>query len=374
MNCDYKFIIPDGYVYLGTKNGYLTKESEQTYKYSGDCSTNKNDIIRFSPKQAYWKADMKYSLEYAPKFSSNVIFNFPRLYRGAKLQNVYYEISSLEHEILNEDELIFEDINLKVPVPGENKEKVGVKLETGFLNELGDEFKVYFPESYYEIDLSNVDQTIIDKANEIIRSDEYSGKPNYYKIGKFVNSYITYNLTYFGSGITINEIYTARKGVCEHFTLLYNAMLNAIGIKTVYISGWAFSNAEISGNKDTVGHAWTAALIDNKWIELDATWGLFEGIPAGHIFKNFFNERYSYSTSTSLTSSSPIFERDPNIYMITDNEELQKLKNLHNENNNNDNNNNNGKNKDSNGQSENESCYINIYSILMVCLGLFSIF
>ena len=49
-------------------------------------------------------------------------------------------------------------------------------------------------------------------------------------------------------------------------------MLNAIGIKTLYLTGWAFQNDETSGNKDTIGHAWTAALINDKWMELDATW------------------------------------------------------------------------------------------------------
>ena len=72
-------------------------------------------------------------------------------------------------------------------------------------------------------------------------------------------------------------------------------MLNAIGIKTLYISGWAFDGNQTSGNKDTSGHAWTAALIDDKWIELDATWGLFEGISAGHIMKFFDEDSYSYS-------------------------------------------------------------------------------
>ena len=37
LYCDYKFIIPDGYIYIGTKNGYLTKESDKTYKFNGDC-------------------------------------------------------------------------------------------------------------------------------------------------------------------------------------------------------------------------------------------------------------------------------------------------------------------------------------------------
>ena len=338
-------------------------------------------------------------MEYAPKFEGNVIFKFPRLYRGGKLQNVYYKISSLDDKILNENELIFEDIKLKVELPGENKEKVGVKLETGFLNKLGDEFKVYLPESYYKIDLTNVDQSIIDKANEIIKGKDYPGKPNYYKIGKFVNSYLTYDITYEGKILTVNQIYNGRAGICEHFTLLYNAMLNAIGIKTVYISGWAFRRDETSGNENTLGHAWTAALIDNKWIELDATWGLFEGISAGHIFKNFYTESYSHSCSVSSKSSTPSFQRVPNIKLITDAEELEELQNLYNGNNNrnntdnnnnnnktnndnnNDNNNNNKTNNENNNNDDNDtdiwefvskSYYIK-FSIILMCVYLFPI-
>jgi hypothetical protein len=72
-------------------------------------------------------------------------------------------------------------------------------------------------------------------------------------------------------------------------------MLNSIGIKAMYVSGWALQNAEISANDETIGHAWTVALIDGKWIELDSTWGLFEGVPAGHIYKTLFTDSFSYS-------------------------------------------------------------------------------
>ena len=92
-------------------------------------------------------------------------------------------------------------------------------------------------------------------------------------------------------------------------------MLNSIGIKTLYISGWAFDGTQITGNDNTIGHAWTAALIDGKWIELDSTWGLFEGISAGHIFKNYYNDIYSYS---SVKNSGEIaFNRTQNIKMIS---------------------------------------------------------
>jgi len=100
-------------------------------------------------------------------------------------------------------------------------------------------------------------------------------------------------------------------------------MLNAIGIKTLYISGWAFDGDKISENKDTLTHAWTVALIGTKWIELDATWGLFEGIPTGHIFKIFNNDAYSYYTYEEINQNEIRFYQDPLIQMVTDESELE---------------------------------------------------
>ena len=99
-------------------------------------------------------------------------------------------------------------------------------------------------------------------------------------------------------------------------------MLNSIGIKTLYLSGWAFDNDITSGDKSTLTHAWTAALINENWIELDATWGLFEGIPAGHIFKNFNDDKYSYSWYEKVGSLSPTFKKTPTIQMVTDPNDL----------------------------------------------------
>ena len=76
-------------------------------------------------------------------------------------------------------------------------------------------------------------------------------------------------------------------------------MLNSVGIKTFYITGWAFSKDQISGDNDNTRHTWTAALINGRWIELDATLGLFEGIPTGHIIKNIGYEACYYEWNYS---------------------------------------------------------------------------
>ena len=109
LPCDYKFIIPDGYKYIGTKNGYLTKESDRIYKFTGDCTSPINEILRFSPEKVWWKAMNEYSLETSTKFEETVFLSFPRLYRGGKLKNANYEISSIDEEAFNEEDNIFND-------------------------------------------------------------------------------------------------------------------------------------------------------------------------------------------------------------------------------------------------------------------------
>ena len=313
--CDYKYIIPDGFINLGLLNNLLTKESNTLYSYHGQCPTESLvDIIRYSPENVLWEAVMKLNLEYSPKFTNNVNFIFPSYYKGGKLIKKYYKINSIENEEYNEDDIIYQDKKYKITIPAANKDKIGVELNTSFSNNLTKEFNVYLDEKSYSIDLSNIDQEIQDKANEII--SENSDLPDYYKIGKYIYSNMTYDIDYAGKNLTLKQIYEGKTGVCEHYTLLYNAMLNSIGIKTLYVSGWAFNGNQTSGDVNTIGHAWTVALIDGKWKELDATWGLFEGISAGHIFKNFDNDIISCSykeTNKNLIQ----FDKSHDINMIS---------------------------------------------------------
>ena len=322
--CDYKYTIPDGYKLLGFREDLLIKESDKVFTYKGECPTeSKNDVIRFTPEQSMWKSMTGFYLVSSTEFQNSINMIFTRYYRGGKNINSYYRIFSTQRNEFNEEEIVDDYTKLKVEIPAANTKKLGVELYTAFTNKLSNEFNVYFPESFYEIDEDSIDEDIKAKANEIINnSTYYPGKPNYYKLGKFVNNYMTYDLDYTGHDFTAKQIFEQKTGVCEHYTILYNAMLNAIGIKTLYVTGWAFQNNETFANEDTIGHAWTAALIDDKWMELDSTWGLFEGIPSGHILRGFFKSGVSYSWRENKDNNIS-YEEDLNITMITDESELE---------------------------------------------------
>ena len=292
--CNFSCVLSEGYKSLGLENNILKKVSDNTYSFNGTNITETlYELIYFAPIKTLWKAKTEVYLYYPQKFTNKVWLIFPRYYRGGKLKNSFYKISSSLNDMYNEEDIIYQDLKLRVEIPATEHERVSAKVETGFINDLRNDFIVYIPETYYEINITDIPQEIKDITQEVIRNN--SDLPEYYSIGKFVHSYITYDINDLGKRYTAKQILENRKGVCEHYTILYNAMLNSIGIKAMYVSGWALQNAEISANDQTVGHAWTVALIDDKWIELDSTWGLFEGVPAGHIYKTLFSDSYSYS-------------------------------------------------------------------------------
>ena len=91
-------------------------------------------------------------------------------------------------------------------------------------------------------------------------------------------------------------------GVCEHYTILYNALLNSINIEAIYVGGYAFDeNSKIK--KENMGHAWTLAKINKKWIPYDSTWNIFTGIlPISHIYERFNHMNIYYSSSYTFSS------------------------------------------------------------------------
>ncbi len=123
--------------------------------------------------------------------------------------------------------------------------------------------------------------------NEILKNDN-SKDEIYIKIAKYVKKIMKYKLSLSGKNLTATEILKKKEGVCEHYTILLNALLNSINIKALYVTGNCVNT--IKKGKDG-SHAWTICQINNKWIPIDCTWGFFTGkLPTSHIFAGFDNK------------------------------------------------------------------------------------
>ena len=114
---------------------------------------------------------------------------------------------------------------------------------------------------------------------------------------------MVYDINYVGRSMSFDDILINLIGVCEHFTR-YNALLQNIGINAIYTTGYGFNKKSALNYPDNSRHALTIAQINDKWIPLDATWGIFDGkLPLSHVFesyeKNGISWRYTRSCSFS---------------------------------------------------------------------------
>ncbi|MES2241213.1 MAG: transglutaminase domain-containing protein [Bacteroidota bacterium] len=80
----------------------------------------------------------------------------------------------------------------------------------------------------------------------------------------------------------ISRAFIAQKGNCFDYASIFNQLANAVGIKSMVISGYTKWNKV---RIDNLSHAWNAARIDNKWYLFDPTWG------SGYVINGVFSRK-----------------------------------------------------------------------------------
>ena len=89
----------------------------------------------------------------------------------------------------------------------------------------------------------------------------------------------------------INTVFRTGKGVCEDYSMLFKAMCDEIGIKSIIINGKIKVDPHNIGKfPSRSSHAWNAVKINNKWQLVDATWG--SGYVRSGIFYKKFEDRF----------------------------------------------------------------------------------
>ena len=91
------------------------------------------------------------------------------------------------------------------------------------------------------------------------------------------------NLTYYTTDELIEYVLKYRKGLCQHYSELFNAMCRSVGVKSFVISGYARqSDGKISG----ISHAWNGVLIGPDYYLVDVTWA------AGYVTENKYVHQF----------------------------------------------------------------------------------
>ena len=281
---------------IGTLNGILKKIDKNLYEYKGIIPEKGiSDLIMVGYGSAKWKSKIEgYILKQSIFDKTKVYFETSKFYLGGNNKINEYKISSNVAKNIDGKNIIDKHTKFLFQNYPLTEKKLFYKFEVEFSNIVKSNWDFYYIKEYHPKMYNGIQ--IIRKAKEILLNDK-SNEPKHIKIGRWVFKNMKYDSKYFGKKMTPEEILNKLTGVCDHFTILYNALLNSIGIKTIYIFGYVYDSKEqLLNNPFDRTHAWTIALIDNKWIPLDATWGIFEGqLTASHVFQSFFESRVNHS-------------------------------------------------------------------------------
>ena len=261
-----------------------------------------NEFFRISHSTAKWEASI--SQEFETKYQNDHIrfveVFTPKFYYGGNLTNEGYTVKCSLKEGIDNNIIVDEGKRYRFVMKDVNSEKAFFQIISKFTVNIHLPWKFDFDENSFP-KLEEKEKEYFKKIAERIIKEDKSNYPIFYKLGKYVNKYLKYNKQYTGRELTAREIYNQKEGVCSHFTTLYNALLNSINIPAVYVSGMANNGesgkTQFTNYKDEK-HAWTLAKINKKWIPLDATWGILNGIlPVSHVFQCYFNFNIQYTFS-----------------------------------------------------------------------------
>ena len=283
---------------INFENEFFLKTKDNEYQWGGKVpEEGKMTIVRMSKKEGL----VHYYERQRIKSVNNSLIKYAKIRipfsyidgNNTKIKNEYYcnpkEIIYFD-EINKFYEIDFININSKTAefiLEGELKNK----CRTGWvINLTKEQIDLMIPNDF------KININIYNKiANDIIKEYDEEHKNELIKIstiakiGKWIHKNIIYDETYKDKEyLTALDILFNKRGVCHHFTKLYNALVYSLGYPALYANGFAMTNKNTFDLGDN--HSWSIINIDKKgkkWLPFDATWGIFTGkLPVTHIFKH----------------------------------------------------------------------------------------
>ena len=295
----YNLIIKCDFEVISFEDEFLMKINEKEYTWSGIVpQEGKKTAIKLSKLEAKYSFNIYKKIQAINKQSiSKMKFVFPLYFEGGnnRIIKISYSSNQMNQMHINKDKKEYEInfVNIK-------DKYVDFSIEGELINRCkGDwncdltdeEIEKEIPEDY------KINKNIFrKKAEKIIKDYDIEHKndliqiSNFAKIGKWIRKNIKYDEDYIGKNeISASEILEDKKGVCHHFTKLYNALIYSLGYQCIYVSGYVVEKRDIFEKEDY--HCWTLIKVDGKWLPFDVTWGIFTGkLPVTHVFDSYFSK------------------------------------------------------------------------------------
>ena len=122
-------------------------------------------------------------------------------------------------------------------------------------------------------------------------------------IFRWIANNISFDWKYDGVNMNSDEILQSAEGVSKHFSLLFNDLCKAAGIRVKIIEGFAKGHDHRPGNQLKPGqdviHQWNAVHILSSWRLIDPTWGTGTTDHSGK-FQQKLNEHFFLTDPEAL--------------------------------------------------------------------------
>ena len=231
-----------------------------------------NDYFWLSIKQATWDIYVK-NYVYTSQRIDNINLLTPKYFKNSdlKVKKILFNTNIKSSQIIeksNNTSFVFRNARAQDFV-SEMRAQVTNTIA-------GNTYKNFNPKDFLAPSpyprLKELAQSIIEKS---------PNKPKHLALAQWVFETIKYNEKFTNKHMNSEDIIKVKNGVCEHYAQLYNDLLQAASIPSIFITGVGYNPSKRAFEY----HAWNLVHVNGEWIPIDTTWGLFGGkLPVSHIF------------------------------------------------------------------------------------------
>ena len=320
-----KFILinESNFEIINFEEEFFIKLKNNEYQWGGIVpKEGKKTMIRMSKKEAQVNFLEKHVIKTTDNsFITNTETKIPLCYIDGNNQIIKINYTSIQTKRIKIDKTkkVFEVKYFHI------KSKIGeFNIKGALKNTCKGEWKIELSDEEIDSLIPPDFKTNIEEfrriSTEIINNYDEEHKddliivPNVTKIGKWIKKNIIYDINYKGlKDLSATQVYKLRRGVCHHFTKLFNALMYSLGYQVIYVSGYVVNKKTTFSIEDI--HAWSLIKFAGKWLPFDATLGIFSGkLPVTYIFKQIGSKEIETMSADNIKIE-PIFV-EGNIFLI----------------------------------------------------------
>ena len=290
--------LPSNFILLDNNNNELknveNNNDNNIYYWNGNVPKEGFTVkFKLTITKGRFKVKTYQEILSSSNYIKNVEITSPKYFVGGNLDIIEYNVETNEGNEINSTYIQMNDDNIIFKFKDVSDDKFYYQISGIFESNVYNKYnEKLIKEEYYKLNDENVKEVFENLANKILNNyynqhnNNDQNETEYKILAKWVNEYLEYDINLLGIEYTPDEILMNKRGVCHHFTILLNTLLNSINIPAISVVGIVHNGNRYDTNYEQ--HEWSLVYYNNKWIPVDSTHGIYNGIlPISFIYQGY---------------------------------------------------------------------------------------